>query len=86
MARNQIVLAIYEWHPLGVHRKESVSVKQFQAKINSDEYGYYLSVTHNGYQWNSVQLNPDEMEIVISVLQEKIDELRHQSIWSEQND
>jgi len=34
----------------------------FDVKINNEYGNYYLSVTHNGYQWSSIQFN-DSREI-----------------------
>lgn len=50
--------------------------KNFRAKIETD-FGcdYYLNITHNGHQWNSISLNLSEMKLVKEVLSKKIKEI-----------
>lgn len=48
---------------LAEHRRKS-----FRAKIEHDKYGTRLIITHNGYQWTSIELNHEEMEIVKNLL------------------
>ena len=36
---------------------------KFDVRVSKDHDGDYLSVTHNGYQWNSIALHNPEKEI-----------------------
>ncbi len=51
---------------------------KFAAKLEPARYpecpgDMVLSITHNGYQWQSVSLLPDEMKAVLKLLNEHLD-------------
>lgn len=53
---------------------------KFQVKIEDDKFSEqgekYLSVSHNGQQWYSYSLKPEEMEEIIRILQEELKRLK----------
>jgi hypothetical protein len=48
------------------HRRENFAVEVTQARTSKHEL--LLSVTHNGSQWTSINLLPDEAQRVIAAL------------------
>jgi len=46
--------------------------KNFKAYVKKDRDGTHLCITHNGYQYQSIDLNEEEMAKVIEVLQAEL--------------
>jgi len=51
----------------------------FKVETKEDHGSYYLSVTHNGYQWNSIRLNnlQEEIPLIIIALAKMLKEEIH---------
>lgn len=42
-----------------------------KVRMSEDKYGVYLSVTHNGYQWTSVQVDEQILDMIEGIIAAK---------------
>ena len=61
----------------GMDKAKEYRIKNFAVEVKSARYRDFdgeitLSITHNGRQWNSINLSPEEARKVVTALSEAV--------------